>query len=70
MLIPISAALTWRTPETQVKILPLPFGSFACMLINFMRHGMTPAGVPAYTKRRMYLAGKGYVHFSPKKLQI
>lgn len=40
-------------------------GSFACMLINLMRCGMTPAGVPAYEKN-MYLAGRGQVHFSPK----
>lgn len=31
---------------------------------------MTPAGVPAYKKKKMYLAGKGHVNFSPKKLQI
>jgi len=42
---------------------------FAYMLINLMRCGMTPAGVPAY-KKNMDLAGKGHVKFSPKMLQI
>lgn len=31
-------------------------GSFVCMLINLMRHGMTPAGVPAHKKK--YVSGR------------
>lgn len=33
-----------------------------------MRHGMTPAGVPACKKKLLYLAGKGHVNFSAKKV--
>lgn len=40
-------------------------GSFACMLINLMKCGMTPAGAPAYEKN-MYLARRRHVNFSPK----